>query len=324
MRERDLRPFKNFRWIVADPEWMGGKPAVRGTRFTASFLLSCLAKGMTVQEIEAAYGEFPHESIAEIMAAASELLDSPHLSNGNGAKPSANGAHSPDAVRVSPISGQRYCWIPAGTFQMGASDDDVEAWSVERPRHTVTITKGYWLSETPTTVASYREYCRATGRTDPSDLQVPEIQNYPMPGMNWREARDYCEWDRGRLPTEAEWEYAARSGSQTPRYGDLSRIAWHRRNAGGRTHPVKTKLPNSLGLYDMIGNVCEWTGDWYGPYSPEPATDPAGPFIGTGKVVRGGSYLYGARLLRSTYRGCVDPEHRDADLGFRCMRPSLP
>ncbi|MCC7154944.1 MAG: SUMF1/EgtB/PvdO family nonheme iron enzyme [Bryobacterales bacterium] len=322
MRERDLKPFKNFRWIVADPEWMGGRPSVRGTRFTVSFLLSCLAKGMTVEQIEMAYGEFPHEAIAEIMNAAAELLDSPHLSNGT--KALTNGFHSPDAVRISPTSGQRYCWIPAGKFEMGAPDDDLEAWSIERPRHLVTISKGFWMAETPTTVAAYREYCRSTGRVDPADYQAPEIQNYPMPGMNWMEARDYCEWDGGRLPSEAEWEYAARAGANAPRYGELDRIAWHRRNSGGRTHPVKTKQSNALGLYDMLGNVCEWTAGWYGPYSAGPATNPTGPFSGTGKVVRGGSYLYGGRLLRSTYRGCVDPEHRDTDLGFRCLRPSLP
>lgn len=322
MRQRELRPFKNFRWIVADPEWLSGKPAIRGTRFTVSFILSCFAQGMTVQDIETAYGELPHEAVAEIMIAAAELMDAPFISNG--AKSSSNGFHFPDAVRISPTSGQRYCWIPAGTFEMGASDDDAEAWSIERPRHTVTISRGFWLSETPVTVAAYREYCRSTGRRDPADYQAPEIQNYPMPGMTWAEARDYCEWDNGRLPSEAEWEYAAHAGNNAPRYGELDRIAWHRQNAAGRSHPVKSKQPNAFGLFDMLGNLCEWTADWYGPYSAAPVTDPTGPFVGEGRVVRGGSYLYGARLLRSTYRGRVDPAHRDSDLGFRSLRKSLP
>ena len=130
-----------------------------------------------------------------------------------------------------------------------------------------------------------------------------------------------------RLPTEAEWEYAARAGSTTAYcFGDdprqLGEYAWYSENAGGRTHPhpVGQLQPNTWGLYDMHGNVWEWVQDRYGQYTAEPVTDPQGCAAGPDRVIRGGSWYYGARFCRSAFRSHAAPGDRSFTLGFRLLR----
>lgn len=128
-----------------------------------------------------------------------------------------------------------------------------------------------------------------------------------------------------RLPTEAEWEYAARAGSTTAySFGDsagqLERYAWYDDNAGGKTHPMGQLQPNAWGLYDIHGNVWEWVEDWKGSYPSGTVTDPAGPSSGSGRVNRGGSWRGTARICRSAYRISVLPSSRDDNLGFRLLR----
>jgi len=119
------------------------------------------------------------------------------------------------------------------------------------------------------------------------------------------------------LPTEAEWEYAARAGTSGIRYGELDAIAWYIGNSGSRTRPVKQKQPNAWGLYDMMGNVWEWCGDWYGDYPNGAVTDPVGPTSGSYRVCRGGSWFYSARGVRSAKRVRNEPAFRMNFLGFR-------
>ena len=137
--------------------------------------------------------------------------------------------------------------------------------------------------------------------------------------------------ERYRLPSEAEWEYAARAGTKTDTYAGnitnpggndlvLNRIAWYRENSGGRTHPVGGKAPNGFGLYDMLGNVNEWVGDWHGPYPGGKVTDPTGPGSGSFRVYRGGSWNYVARYCRTANRGRGSPGNRIHFLGFRLLR----
>jgi len=126
-----------------------------------------------------------------------------------------------------------------------------------------------------------------------------------------------------RLPTEAEWEYAARAGTTGPLYGAVDRIAWNVNNSGNRTHPVGTKEPNAWGLYDMIGNVWEWTGDWYGPYSVDAATDPVGPSRGANRVSRGCSWHYTTDYCRASYRMSAGAMVQMGHMGFRVAR-SIP
>ena len=125
---------------------------------------------------------------------------------------------------------------------------------------------------------------------------------------------------RYRLPTEAEWEYAARAGTTRARYGELGEIAWYDESSGDRTHPVAHKQANAWGLHDMLGNVWEWTGDWYGRYPSGSVTDPQGPAAGLARVNRGGCWGNYARFVRSAYRGYNPPGDRLYDLGFRLVR----
>jgi len=130
--------------------------------------------------------------------------------------------------------------------------------------------------------------------------------------VSWEDARRYCEVVGGRLPTEAEWEYAARADSEDARYGDLDEIAWHRSNSGSKTHPVGQKLPNAWGLYDTLGNVLEWVADWYGKdyyrASLIPAVDPKGPDSGSLRVLRGGSCYHRLGNLRVSLRTMIRPQ----------------
>ena len=142
---------------------------------------------------------------------------------------------------------------------------------------TVRITHGFWLGQTEVTQTAYE---KSVGH----ELFPFKGPQHPVEGVNWYEARQYCEAAGGRLPTEAEWEYAARACSIDARYGVLDAIAWYSSNSGSQTHPVRQKQPNSWGLYDMLGNVKEWVADWYGDsyYQtlPSLATDPEGPSSG--------------------------------------------
>ena len=126
--------------------------------------------------------------------------------------------------------------------------------------------------------------------------------------------------ERYRLPTEAEWEYAARAGTSGDRYGNVDAIAWCGDNSRWRTHPVGRKAPNAWGLYDMLGNVWEWTQDWYGDYPGGSVTDPRGPVSGSGRVCRGGSWYSNAGGCRASDRHYYSPGHRGSGLGFRLLR----
>jgi formylglycine-generating enzyme required for sulfatase activity len=135
--------------------------------------------------------------------------------------------------------------------------------------------------------------------------------------VNWNEAEAYCRAVDMRLPTEAEWEYAARAGTAGERYGEIDRIAVYDTK---ETATVGSKLPNRWGLYDMLGNVWEWTNDWYGKdyYKNSPIDDPPGPSEGSGRVVRGGAWDSDPQDARVSDRVRVEPAGRSDFIGFRC------
>ncbi len=200
---------------------------------------------------------------------------------------------APRQRRTTPEGAVR---IAQGRFMMGCSLGDKECYDDERPGRLVTITKGFWMKETEVTQA---EYERAMG-TNPSNFRGP---NRPVENVDWNQAKAYCEREGGRLPTAAEWEYAARAGGTGPRYGDLDRIAWSSQNAKGETHDVRGLASNAWGLYDMLGNVREWTADDYDS--------------GT-KEVRGGSWNLNTRFLRASNRDWHEPSEKGSYQGFRC------
>jgi formylglycine-generating enzyme required for sulfatase activity len=212
---------------------------------------------------------------------------------------------------VSPKDGLTYVWIPPGRFTMGCSPGDAECTPGEKPAHEVTITRGFWLGRTPVTQQAYQ---RVTGQ-DPSNVKGA---NLPVETVNWDEAKSYCEAIRGRLPTEAEWEYAARAGSTGARYGNLDDIAWYSENSGGTTHEVGQKRANAFGLYDMLGNVLQWVADWYGDYQPGAQSDPSGPGRGHFRVVRGGWWNGRTLNARVSWRNSVGNPPTEF-VGLRCV-----
>jgi len=220
-------------------------------------------------------------------------------------------------TRLNPKDGQRYVWIPPGTFQMGCSPGDSEC-SRESPAHAVTVSRGFWLGQTEVTVAAFQAFSRSAGSVVPSGQKA---EGHPLVNVTWDEAASYCRWIGGRLPTEAEWEYAARGGVNEPRYGVLDAVAWHGRNSGVSTHEVAKKQPNVYGLYDMLGNVWEWVTDWYDDatyYKNSPASDPSGPLSGSFRVLRGGSWYDVPSGARASSRYRDQPSNRYNSYGFRC------
>jgi formylglycine-generating enzyme required for sulfatase activity len=219
------------------------------------------------------------------------------------------------SVRVNPKDGLKYLWIPPGSFMMGCSPGDTECRPDERPAHEVVINRGFWLGQTPVTQAAYQ---RVTG-SNPSNSKG---NNLPVEQVTWDKARSYCQAIGGRLPTEAEWEYAARAGSTGARYGSLAEIAWYVSNSGLRTHEVGRKKPNGFGLYDMLGNVWQWTADWYDDRAYDqagPRQDPAGPPGAVGRTLRGGSYGSYPMSVRASARLSPAGRMRDWDFGLRCV-----
>jgi formylglycine-generating enzyme required for sulfatase activity len=213
--------------------------------------------------------------------------------------------------------------LPGGTFLMGCSPGDGDCAADERPAHRVTL-KSFWIDAAETTNEQYAGCVHAGACTD---LQYAgeARQNgatLPVVKVDWHQAAAYCRWIRGRLPTEAEWEYAARAGTTGPRHGRLDDIAWHAGDSGGVIHPVGQKQPNAWGLYDMLGNAWEWTADRYDEnyYRSSPAANPPGPLSGASRVLRGGSWGGYPGNLRASYRTYGRPSLWGSGVGFRCAR----
>ncbi len=217
---------------------------------------------------------------------------------------------------VLPEDGFAWVRVCPGTFQMGSPEDEAGRWDDEGPLHEVTISRELWIAQTETTNVQYRSV----------NLDHQGVDNLPVVNVSWTDANRFCTSLGHRLPTEGEWEYAARAGTQTRfSFGDdeseLDDYAWYASNSGGRAHPVGEKDPNRWGLHDMHGNVYEWVQDWWAAsYQSGPQVDPTGPVDGQFRVWRGGSFIYGPRNLRSAYRGRGRPEYLNWYFGFRCVR----
>jgi len=212
----------------------------------------------------------------------------------------------------------------------------------DETQHAVTLTTDFWMAESEVTQRQYRNLMGSS----PAGFQGDDL---PVANVTWLDAVTYCNalsvkehfppcyqidgltagWANGvkcsgyRLPTEAEWEYAARSPATTLYAGsdNVDQVAWYKMNAGPTTHAVKTKTANGRGLYDLSGNVWEWVWDWYQwNYSALPLTDPVGPWTGTDRVMRGGSYFYDAEKARVAERSANQPTLPNGSVGFRTAR----
>ncbi len=232
-------------------------------------------------------------------------------------------APAPVDVRENPKDGQKYAHIPAGTFMMGCSQGDDECQPDEKPAHRVTLTRDFWIGQTEVTVGMYKRYASATGREIPG---APPFNanwatgNMPMTGVTWDEASEFCAWSGGRLPTEAEWEYAARAGSTEACYATLAEIAAVA-PYGSPPRVAGLRRPNAFGLFDTLGNASEWVNDWYDDqyYLHSPAADPPGPKGDGLRVLRGGPLTNTSWIVRVSYRDRRYPGGRDAFDSFRCV-----
>jgi formylglycine-generating enzyme required for sulfatase activity len=222
--------------------------------------------------------------------------------------------------------GMKFILIPAGTFIMGSPSDDPERFKDEI-HHQVTISRSFYIQ---TTEVTQRQWKQVMG-SNPSYFKNGG-DDCPVENVSWNDVQEFIKelnrqerTEKYRLPTEAEWEYAARAGTTTKySFGNsednLEKYAWYDKNSGNQTHPVGQKRPNAWDLYDMHGNVWEWVQDWFGDYPSGHATDPTVPSPGSYRVVRGGSSGSFARSCRSVNRLCFSPNAKFYDLGFRLVR----
>lgn len=223
-------------------------------------------------------------------------------------------------VKTNPRDGQTYVWVAPGQFLMGCSEGDPDCQDDEKPVHMVEIARGFWLSRTEVTDAQFRNTSPGgrAGEAGEGDL--------PATAVSWAAAKAYCAAVGGRLPTEAEWEFAARAGTPTRYYGSLPAVAWFGDNSEEHVHPVGMKTPNALGLHDMLGNVAEWVLDrYYNKYDDTSGvTDVEEPLAGNASgVARGGSWVSEPTAVRVSRRLAMPPDAEEPFIGFRCAVDQL-
>lgn len=292
--------------------WAGDSPAELAIELVPKLTLRAVA-GSTVG-VESAPGvDGPWDMWTNVVVGTNEavLVD---LSPGAAAR----------FYRVGSAGPPGFAWIPAGVFVMGSPGTEPDRWPDET-EHEVTLSRGYWMCDHEVTQA---EYLEVTG-SNPSFFKGDPGR--PVEWVTWGDAAEYCrrltERERAagritsrqeyRLPTEAEWEHAARAGTTGARHGELDEVAWWLGNAGAMPQHGQGKAPNAWGLHDMLGNVREWCADWAGSYPGGNATDPTGPTTGSDRIVRGGSWGQDASACRSAFRDKVAPGTHSGNLGFR-------
>jgi formylglycine-generating enzyme required for sulfatase activity len=228
-------------------------------------------------------------------------------------------------------------YIPAGEFIMGSADENVTL--DEKPAHKI-ILKAYYIDKCEVTNSQYQQFIQQTGHPAPfvdaewaapynwHGVSFPEgMANYPVVLVTWDDARTYAQWAGKRLPTEAEWEKAARGGLISQKYPYGNTLELHHANfykgfmRKRSLMPVGSFVPGGFGLYDMAGNVWEWCQDWYDDayYKITPSANPQGPAEGLYRVMRGGCWINDKNYLRCAQRSKNVPENRSHLVGFRCI-----
>lgn len=239
------------------------------------------------------------------------IVNETENSNNTSTRQSGNSTSLKNSIGIEFVN------IPAGSFTMGSEDGD----SDEKPVHKVVVSQVFQMGKYEVTQAQWKT---VMGYNPSSFNDCPQC---PVENVSWDEIQEFIsklnatnDGYKYRLPTEAEWEYAARAGISQDQMVDLTSIAWYSDNSGNKTHPVGQKSPNAWGLYDMHGNVSEWVQDWYGNYPSGNVTNPYGPSRGSNRIFRGGAWQDSEKFFSSTSRGSSTPSSRHYDLGFRVIR----
>lgn len=287
----------------------------------AMVALPSMAQGVVVFQKDGTRVVYPYEAIDSIVTY--NYNETPPTGGGSSDNGNVGGSVNDGQNKVFYVNGVSFKMIAVkgGTFTMGATSEQTGADSDESPTHSVTLSD-YYIGETEVT----QELWSAVMGSNPS--YFTGNMQCPVEKVSWNDCQTFISklneltGETFRLPTEAQWEYAARGGNQAQGrlYSGsnvIDDVAWYLDNSDLTTHPVKTKAPNELGIYDMSGNVCEWCSDWYGSYSSAAQTDPTGPSTGSSRVRRGGSWGHSATHCRVAYRSNYGPTSSVSDLGLR-------
>ncbi len=285
-----------------------------------TFLLACVAVMVTMPSMAQGVVVFKKDGTRVVYPY--ETIDSIVTYNYN-ENPPSGGSVNDGEDKIYTVNGVSFKMIAVkgGTFTMGATPEQVGGDPDELPTHEVTLSN-YYIGETEVT----QELWAAVMGENPENL--PSSMLHPVEKVSWEDCQYFVSkineltGETFHLPTEAQWEFAARGGiyghGQLYSGGNtIDEVAWYAFNASGVPHPVKTKAPNELGIYDLSGNVWEWCSDWYGPYSSSSQVDPVGPASGSHRVVRGASWLNSDLSCRVAKRGHDDPVNRSPCGGFR-------
>lgn len=281
----------------------------------AIFSLPLCSQGLVVCKKDGTRVVYPYETIDSVLTY--NYDEEPPIGGGGDGE-----------TKVFTVNGVSFTmiYVEPGTFQMG-SDTGFD-W--EKPVHSVTISKGYYIGETEVTQALWKAVTGNSPTTSGSAWSTTYGlgDNYPAYYISYEDVQSFITklnsltGAQFRMPTEAEWEFAARGGNKSKGYeysgsNTVGDVAWYTSNSGIKTHAVKTKAANELGIYDMSGNVWEWCSDWYGSYSSSSVTDPIGPASGSIRIERGGGWDSSATYCRSAYRNGSTPSYRYDYLGVR-------
>ena len=312
----NFKPFGSD--VYVDGVKVGQSPRVFNGVLVGNHNVEIRKSGYTTSRQTVTISEGQTASISGSLTSTASTSSTNALSS-NSSSPSGNTITFPvkNGINIEMVK------VEAGSFNMGATSEMENPYEDEKLVHRVTLTNNYYIGKYEVTQALWK----IVMGSNPSNFKGDDL---PVEVVSWNDCQDFISklnamtGKRFRLPTEAEWEYAARGGKKSRGYqysgsNTLGDVAWYKGNSGSQTHIVGTKQPNELGIYDMTGNVWEWCQDWYGSYSSSPQTNPTGAASGSGRVNRGGSWNNSARNCRSSCRFYDTPASRFSNQGLRLV-----
>ncbi len=312
----NFKPFGSD--VYVDGVKVGQSPRVFNGVLVGNHNVEIRKSGYTTSRQTVTISEGQTASISGSLTSSTSSSNANVLSSGS-SSPSGNTITIPvkNGINIEMVK------VEAGSFNMGATPEMQDPLEDEKPVHRVTLTNNYYIGKYEVTQALWK----IVMGSNPSDFKGDDL---PVETVSWNDCQDFISklnamtGKRFRLPTEAEWEYAARGGKKSRGYqysgsNTIGDVAWYAGNRSSMTHAVGTKQPNELGIYDMTGNVWEWCQDRSGSYSSSPQTNPIGAVSGAGRVYRGGSWGNSVGFCRTSYRGFCIPDNRRYSMGLRLV-----